>query len=698
MLNSWRGRIVFIAALVLVLAGAALFYVWMERAALAERVIGRALAQRGVQPVSFSVGFIGLRSISLRDIEFGSTDNPDATVDSVTVAYAPGELLSGQVRSIDIGEARLRVRLAEGGVSLGVLDPLLAGGGEGGPLSLPPIHVDSAQIRVETAKGNFLLSGPLDVTTDGTATVVTTDAMEISETVAPARFAPVVASGNVRLDGEAISFEGDLSVEGGDAGSVPLLQAEGNYDSAAKTGAATAQGSLLLTRDGVTPATLSPLLQPFYLDIEGGIAYRAEAKIEDGAAEVVVDATLDKLALNQTVAGSASFSGPLRLSKTFGNDDEVSPFRLDLDTLRVDDLSKPERIEPVTIEGHVEFLQPAISAELVARSALPPIRGARLGNLTAAYDMTTGQGKVRASGDLNFSPGKLELQAVVPMLKGTVTRMSGKASYVAEAVLSERGLTSSGHAMLANIGFVASAATVEGLDGTVRLASLLPLRTRGEQTLKVKMLQAGVPLADGTIAFDLDEKGLRIVNATWPFAEGKLVLVSSGASVTASDAQFTLTVQDVDLAALLKMVEVPGLTATGRISGRIPVAIRNGDPILLDGSLAAEDDGVIVYTSGAADAVSGEQTKLLTDALRNFHYTELSGGLSGNANGNLVLGLALRGSNPDLYDGYPFAIDVKLEGSLAEALRRGTVGFRPLELIKQQSNPAVTPPAKKTEP
>lgn len=146
------------------------------------------------------------------------------------------------------------------------------------------------------------------------------------------------------------------------------------------------------------------------------------------------------------------------------------------------------------------------------------------------------------------------------------------------------------------------------------------------------------------------------------------------------------------------MVEVPGLTATGRISGRIPVAIRNGDPILLDGSLAAEDDGIIVYTSGAADAVSGEQTKLLTDALRNFHYTELSGGLSGNANGNLVLGLALRGSNPDLYDGYPFAINVKLEGSLAEALRRGTVGFRPLELIKQQSNPAVTPPAKETEP
>ena len=120
--------------------------------------------------------------------------------------------------------------------------------------------------------------------------------------------------------------------------------------------------------------------------------------------------------------------------------------------------------------------------------------------------------------------------------------------------------------------------------------------------------------------------------------------------------------------------------------------------LLLDGNIAAEEDGIIVYRGEAADAAATEQTKLLTDALKNFHYTELAGGLSGNANGELVLRLALKGANPDLYDGYPFAINVNLEGSLADLLRRGTVGFRPLELIKEQSKGAVTPPANKTEP
>src|SRR5690606_9934524 len=110
----------------------------------------------------------------------------------------------------------------------------------------------------------------------------------------------------------------------------------------------------------------------------------------------------------------------------------------------------------------------------------------------------------------------------------------------------------------------------------------------------------------------------------------------------------------VDLGTLVEIVDVPGLRMTGHIGGSVPVAIRNGDPILLDGKLEALEDGLIIYRGAASDIASGDQTKLLTDALDNFHYTELRGGLSGNANGEVILQLALRGHNPDLYEGYPF--------------------------------------------
>lgn len=699
MLKSWQRRLALVFCLILILAGAALLYIWTERAALAERVIGRALAERGVSPVSFSVGFIGFRSISLSDIEIGAADNPDATVDSVTVTYAPGELLSGRVRSVEIGEARLRIRAGDEGLSLGALDPLLAGGGEGGALELPPVHVEHALVTVETTQGHFLLSGSADLRPDGEAFIVSSSDLEIAETVAPARFMPLLVAGQARLDGRLVTFDANLASVIEDAEAIPLLHVAGTYDADKRFGTAAAEGSLSFVRDGLTPGTLSPVLRPLYLDVEGGVAYRGDMKIEAGKVEVTVDADLDKLALRQTAAGSAAFSGPLRMHAAFGDfDGKVAPYRIELKSMEVEDLTSPIRFAPVTVEGQVEFLSPSVTMDMVARSALPAIRGARLGHLTGSYDTVSGQGKARAVGNMEFSPGKLELQTILPMLKGTVTRMSGKANYTANATLKDGNFASVGEVTLSSVGFVASAATVEGVDGTVKLASLLPPRTQGVQTLKVKTLQAGVPLSNGRVAFDLDRNGLRIVDATWPFAEGKLVLVSSGTSISASKAEFLLTVQNVNLAALLELVDVPGLSATGHISGKVPIAIRNGDPVLLDGNLAAQEDGVIVYRSAAADAAPSEETKLLTDALRNFHYTALSGGLAGNANGDLVLRLALRGANPDLYDGYPFAINVKLEGSLAEVFRRGTVGFRPLELIKEHSRPAVTPPADKTEP
>lgn len=695
-LKSWKGRIALFFCVFLLLAAGAAVYLWQQRTALAEQVIGRALAERGVTPVSFRVSFIGLRSISLSSIVIGPPSSPDAALDEVTVTYSLGELLSGNVRSIEAGEARARVRLSEDGLSLGALDPLLEGGGGGGALRLPPLDVENAIVDVETPRGDFVLAGPATIRPDGEAFAISTEGLLVSEAGTSPRFAPLLAVGQVRLNEADIEIDADLSsvIEDGDA--VSVLHVEGRYDTEAQQGSASANGAISFSGEGVTPAQLLPVLKPLYLDIEGDISYTATVELNAGSVAVSADAMAKNLSLRQTAAGSASFSGDFHFSKTFG--DAATPYRLELAGLKATDLSRPERFAPVTLDGPVTMEGSRIEAALVARSALAAIRGARLAAIDAHYDRESGEGRVRAKGSLAFTPGKLELQTVLPVLKGMVTRMSGAASYTAEAKLGDGNLTTSGTVTLDDVGFVASAATVEGVNGTVQLASLLPPRTRGEQTLSVRTLEAGMPLEDGRITFELDRDGLKIADATWPFADGRLVLVSSGQAVTASNAEFMLTVDNVNLATLLELVDVPGLRATGHIGGKVPIAIRNGDPVLLDGAIASKEEGLIVYRGAGADAVSSEQTKLLTDALRNFHYTDLEGGLSGNANGDVTLRLNLRGANPDLYDGYPFAINVKLEGSLADILRRGTVGFRPLELIKEQSNTAVPPAAEKTEP
>jgi hypothetical protein len=665
MLKGRRKGIILLIGAVLVICAIAAVWVWQQRRDLAAQVIAGELAARGITPVSFSVSFIGLRSISLADVVIGDPASPDARVDDVTVTYSLGELISGRVRSIEVGEAYGRIGFGENGLSLGALDPLLQGGGDG------------------------MLAGPLAVRPDGDAFSVSTEGIEVREASSAPRIAPLLVAGEGRISPDALSFRADISSNPAKGEGVPLLHAEGQYDIAAREGHATAEGKAVFSRDGLSITRLVPALQYSYLDLSGGVDYRGEARFASGELSISGDMKLDRLAVRQTAAGDMAFSGRVSFEKKTGKDG--TPYRVDLKELAVSDLSRPERFAPVLVEGPMTMEGARIETSLIVRSALPVIRGARLANIDADFDRAKGEGNVRAQAELAFAPGKLELQTVLPMLKGMMTNMSGGLSYSAQARFTGGGLSTSGMATLSDVGLVAPAATVKGVSGTVRLSSLVPPATRGVQTLSVRTLEAGIPLENGKVNFEMDGQGLRLIGASWPFAQGKLLLTSSGTSVIADNAEFLLTVDDVNLGTLVEIVDVPGLRMTGHIGGSVPVAIRNGDPILLDGKIEAQEDGLIIYR-GASDVAAGEQTKLLTDALENFHYTELRGGLSGNANGEVILQLALRGHNPDLYEGYPFAINVKLEGSLADVLRRGTVGFRPLELIREQNGTDATAP------
>lgn len=685
--DHWR-KLLFATALLLLAISIAVVWAWQQRRGLAEQMIGQALAERGIEPVSFTVSFIGLRSISLSDVVIGEPAAPDVSIDSVTVKYSIGELMSGRVRSIDVGRARGRLAVSEEGLSLGALDPLLKGGG-GGAMQVPPVDIDSAYVDVETPQGILSISGPLSIAPEDGVFVLSTRGMLISEASDTPRIAPLHAVGGARITPETISIEGQVSSSEGGRPGVPLMQIGGEYDNALRQGVLRGEGALSLERDGVTVAKLAPVLAPYYIDLTGAVSYRGEASFDGEALSVSGEADMQNLALRQTAAGDARMSGRVKFAVETGG--AAVPLRLDLAGVRVEDMSRPERFAPATIEGPVTMAKRRIEAKLVARSAVPAIRGARLANVDARFDITMGEGEISANGDLAFVPGKLEPQTVLPLLKDTVAQTSGGLSYSAQAKLSHTGLATSGRATLKDLGFVASSASARGISGVINLRSLVPPSTSGVQTLAIRELDAGFPLERGTVSFEMDRAGLRLVDASWPFAGGKVALASRDTSVLADNAAFLLAVEDVDLGVLLEIADIPGLRATGNISGAIPVVIRNGDLVLVDGALAAQERGVIVYQSEAGDAVQTEQTKLLTDALKNFHYTALSGGLSGNANGEVVLRLSLRGSNPDLYDGYPFAINVNVEGSLADLFRRGTVGFRPLELIKQHPDTGVAP-------
>ena len=133
-------------------------------------------------------------------------------------------------------------------------------------------------------------------------------------------------------------------------------------------------------------------------------------------------------------------------------------------------------------------------------------------------------------------------------------------SYSAQADVARRAFDF-GRATL-ELGFVAPSASARGIGGVINFRSLVPPSTSGVQTLTIRELDAGFPLERGTVSFEMDRAGLRIVDASWPFADGKIVLESTNTSALAEDAAFLLTVDNVDLGIVLQIADVPGLRAT----------------------------------------------------------------------------------------------------------------------------------------
>lgn len=377
-----------------------------------------------------------------------------------------------------------------------------------------------------------------------------------------------------------------------------------------------------------------------------------------------------------TAQGTFDAIGAANLSQA----DAAAPIAIELPALRLSEFASPARFEPVMLSARLIYDNGRLDFDADGRTDPAKGAGVALAKVTGHYDVAGARGSAKANGQLDFVPGKFAPKDLSSTLKNIVSDLNGRVAYRGDFSFAGSKIASSGQATLSNVDFRVGSTIVKGVAGTIRLSNLMPPQTKGVQTLSVAHVDTVVPLDNGHVKFEIGSgMAAHLVEATWPFTGGRLTLTSP-AHVTN---RYKLTVDKVDIEKLLLFADIPGLSGTGTLSGEFPLKIVNGDPIITNGAISSRGNGVIIYSNEAADAAANtEQTQLLSQALKNFHYTELSGAVDGNVNGNLEFRIGLQGANPSLYDGYPIHLNVNLQGSLADLIRRGTVGFRPLELIQ----------------
>lgn len=241
----------------------------------------------------------------------------------------------------------------------------------------------------------------------------------------------------------------------------------------------------------------------------------------------------------------------------------------------------------------------------------------------------------------------------------------------------------------------------KGIDGKFELdVGGAGLTARGRLTLGGSLAEPSFrlrldPLRAGALVLRLDTRGTAPRGD--PFVLGETTLGIAGGTVriegvkldlAAKRSAAPLLVDDIDLAALLKLAAVDGLAGTGRIEGTLPLVRAGGKLRIEDGLLRASGDGTIQY------APSESVRKLATsrpqdlgvaiEAFSDFRYELLEARVDGELTGALVIGLSVRGANPSFENGRAVSLDLNLDAHLADLVRAGAESYRVPEQIEER--------------
>lgn len=143
-----------------------------------------------------------------------------------------------------------------------------------------------------------------------------------------------------------------------------------------------------------------------------------------------------------------------------------------------------------------------------------------------------------------------------------------------------------------------------------------------------------------------------------------------------------LEISEIDLGQVMEMVGQEDLVGSGRLSGSIPLKLRDGELAIDNGRLKNTTLGHISYQAG--EAAASQLNNIAVQALQDFRYDLIDATLNYQFDGAYSIRARIEGKNPTLYGGYPVAFNLNLSGALPGLMRASLItGDFHDEIMKQ---------------
>jgi hypothetical protein len=274
-------------------------------------------------------------------------------------------------------------------------------------------------------------------------------------------------------------------------------------------------------------------------------------------------------------------------------------------------------------------------------------RARQLAGFEARHNVPAGEGAARVTAERIMFGTELQPYEITERARGLVENVRGPIAIDADISWTRQAVRSQGEVRIEGVSLATSTIPiVNDVRGTVVFDDLFALTTGPGQSISVGELNPGLAVQNGRVRFQLlTDQRVAIENAEFDFASGTLAMSPTTITLGADETRFELTLRDVDAASLLQTLNVPDLTATGRVEGSFPLLLTRRSAFIEGGVLRAQSDGGMLAYTGAAGADATGMAAIAFDALRSFRYDALSLTLDGDLNGEVVSSIEFSGRN-----------------------------------------------------
>jgi hypothetical protein len=393
------------------------------------------------------------------------------------------------------------------------------------------------------------------------------------------------------------------------------------------------------------------------------------------------EATLEDVRISaSTPVGPLEVSAALDYREGRGHlQAELAPFELasaDAEPLPIPGLAIDAQLEPAGSAVGFDVRASAAEGRLALRAQ-------------GSHDLLTASGDASLKLEtVRFEPGGLQPAHLLPALAEWIRSASGTLDAKGSAGWQGERISGTVHLALRDCNVESPVARFEGVNAAVQIDGPWPASVPAGQLLSMARVDFGLELHNGLVRYGLSPDGtLDLERAEWEFAGGR-IHTAGRFDPMAEDQELVLEVEDVDLAQLLLLVPLDGLSGEGRIGGRLPL-VRHGDVLeIRDASLSGDAAGGWLRYAAAGEiaglAPAQRGFLVMLSAFEDLRWESLELAMNGDTQGIVEIRLHVRGRNPNYQSGRPVEFNMNVESQLADLLRREAASYRiPAEIERR---------------